>query len=374
MATARPEPGTGQRPVGLYAFVATASLLLLAVAGTIVWLIATEPPPKPQVALPAVELKLDPPPAVAAPSVEQAPPAAATTAQQRPAEPVPAIPPQPTQPTQPTQPRPQAAAVTLPLASPGPLAVPTLTPGPQQAAWMKHARPFQAKPDRPRVALILHGLGMDRAQTQAAIQQLPPEITLAFSPYASGLQAWVEEARAAGHEVLVQVPMEPHDYPANDPGPLALITGATTRENIERLDMVLGRANGALGVINLMGARFTASEPHMRPILEALRERGLVFVDARTAPDSVGARLASELGVARAFSDRTLDQEASRAAIDARLAEIERMALANGQALALGFPFPVTLERTARWVQTLEAKSLQLAPLSAVVNRQRIGS
>ena len=368
MATAGPEPGTGQRPVGLYAFVATASLLLLAVAGTIAWLIATEPPPKPQVASPEVELKLDPPPAVAAPSVGQAPPAAATTAQERPAEPVPATPPQPTQPRQ------QAAAVTLPLALPGPLAVPTLTPGPQQGAWMKYARPFQGKPDRPRVALILHGLGMDRAQTQAAIQQLPPEITLAFSPYASGLQAWVEEARAAGHEVLVQVPMEPHDYPANDPGPLALITGATTRENIERLDMVLGRANGALGVINLMGARFTASEPHMRPILEALRERGLVFVDARTAPDSVGARLASELGVARAFSDRTLDQEASRAAIDARLAEIERIAQANGQALALGFPFPVTLERTARWVQTLEAKSMQLAPLSAVVNRQRIGS
>ncbi|MBM3489839.1 MAG: divergent polysaccharide deacetylase family protein [Alphaproteobacteria bacterium] len=361
MAGERPEASSDKRRLGLYAFIATATLLLLAVVGLCGWLIAAGPlakPPPPK----AVELTLalapPVPPAASQPSTPPASTLAAPPAEERP---------------QPSPPAPSARPPTA--ATPGPAASPPAsTAAAAPANWLKHAQPFQAKPDRPRIALVVHDLGLDRTQTQAAIQQLPPEVTLAFSPYASGLQALVEQARAAGHEVLMQLPMEPHDYPANDPGPLALITSATTRENIERLDMVLGRADGALGVITLMGARFTASEPHMRPVLEALRQRGLVFVDARTAPDSVAARLAVELGVARAHSDRMLDQEASRAAIDARLAEVERIALANGQALALGFPFPVTLERAARWVQTLEAKNLQLAPVSAVVNRQRTGS
>ena len=44
-------------------------------------------------------------------------------------------------------------------------------------------------------------------------------MTLAFSPYADDLPRSVAKARAAGHEILLQVPLEPYGYPDVDPGP-----------------------------------------------------------------------------------------------------------------------------------------------------------
>ncbi len=82
-----------------------------------------------------------------------------------------------------------------------------------KTAWQTYARPFTPTEDGPRLGIVMEDLGLNRDRTQDAIDKLPPEVTLAFSPYSQGLQDWVDKARAAGHEVILAIPMEPINYP-----------------------------------------------------------------------------------------------------------------------------------------------------------------
>jgi len=237
--------------------------------------------------------------------------------------------------------------------------------------WQVYSRPFDQSDRRPRVAVVISGLGRSAAATAAAVQDLPGEVTLAFLPYGAELQHWIDQARAAGHEVLLNLPMEPLDYPDNDPGPNALFTALSADENVDRLEWALSRVAGYVGVTNHMGSRFAASPDAMTPVIKALKSRGLLFLDSRASARSVGVQLASTEGVPRAINDRFLDnREASRAVIDARLAEVERIARATGASIAIGQPYPVTMERVAAWIRTLEAKGIAVAPVSALTNRQ----
>ena len=168
--------------------------------------------------------------------------------------------------------------------------------------------------------------------------------------------------------------MEPFDYPASDPGPHTLLTtlpfaneesSAPFDDNQARLDWLLSRFSGYVGVTNFLGDKFISDPESLTPVLESLRDRGLMFLNARTAPSSVAGQLAADLALPQALNNRFIDNEASRVAIDARLFELERIAKSEGTAVGIGFPYPVTLERVARWVPTLREKGIVLAPISA---------
>ena len=249
----------------------------------------------------------------------------------------------------------------------GPL--PVIGPDGRQP-WQVYARPFQAGKGVPRIAIVVGDMGLSAPATNTAIQQLPGAVTLAFAPYAANLQDWIGKARAAGHEVMLQLPMEPHEYPTNDPGPNALLTTLSPGANLDRLEWLLGRFAGYTGVTNYMGAKFTTSAKSIRPVMAALKSRGLMFVDARTTERSVAGRIARDLGVPVAINNRYIDDQASRRNIDRRLAELERIAKSTGAALGLAYPYPVTIERLANWSVDLERKGIRLAPASAVVDRQ----
>lgn len=238
--------------------------------------------------------------------------------------------------------------------------------------WQRLARPFPADETRPRIAVVVAGLGLSEAATTAAIQQLPAEVTLSFSPYSNRLEEFIAMARAAGHEVLLDLPMEPASFPRDDPGPRALLTSLDEDANAERLAWTLGRADGYLGVATYMGSRFTTSPEDLRPVIEELGRRGLLLLDSRAAADSIAARLAADTGVAHAINDRFIDNEASRVAIDGRLQQIERIARSSGVAVAMGYAYPVTIERLTEWARGLAGEGLALAPISAVVNRQEV--
>jgi polysaccharide deacetylase 2 family uncharacterized protein YibQ len=235
--------------------------------------------------------------------------------------------------------------------------------------WQVYARPFTVEEDAPRLAIIVAELGFNRETTEAALG-LPPEVTLSFSPYVADVAALVARARQAGHEVLLDLPMEPASYPADDPGPQALLTSLDASGNIARLEQVLGRAQGYVGVISQMGSKFTTSPEALRPVLSVLAERGLLFVDSKTSATSVAATLAEQLKLPRTANDRFVDIEATRMAIDDGLAAVEGEARRAGVAVGVGRPFPVTLQRLAAWLPTLESRGIALAPVSAVVDRQ----
>jgi polysaccharide deacetylase 2 family uncharacterized protein YibQ len=164
--------------------------------------------------------------------------------------------------------------------------------------------------------------------------------------------------------------MEPEGFPLKDPGPYALLASLDAQENLRRLDFILGRLPGYVGVISVMGSKFRASEPHVRPILEALKGRGLMFVDGGAAKGNLAPKIATEIGLPRVISNIDLVNVSSRAAIDQRLSELEGIVRQQAVAVAIAAPYPATLERLAAWAATLEAKNLALAPVSALADRQ----
>lgn len=323
------------------------------------------------------------------PETAPAPPEAARTAEAEAPPPEPKVAPEP---KAVPEPEPETAAAPAPEPEPETAAPPpapsetakAAEPGAEQLAalprpmlpdpnlpWRRNSQPFDETDSRPRVAVVLTGLGLASTLTEAAIKELPPGVTLSFTPYSRKLNQWVALARVNGHEVLLDLPMEPTTYPDDDPGPQALLTALSSRQNLARLYWTLDRVTGYVGVAITMGSRFAASEKHMTPILLALKDRGLLFLDNRASDDSVATRLASEIGVPRAINDRPLDwAQASRVAIDASLVQLENVARSEGFAVAMGRPYPVTIERLREWAKGLKARGLVLAPISAVADRQ----
>ena len=220
------------------------------------------------------------------------------------------------------------------------------------------------------IAIVITGLGVSASATGDAISKLPAAITLGFVPYGSELTRWVARARSTGHEVLLHIPMEPFDYPDNDPGPQTLTTSAPKDQNIDRLHFFLSRAPGYVGVANLMGARFTANEDALAAVLAETAKRGLLFVDDGSSPRSLVPRVAAKAKAPFLKSDIVLDTKTEWAEIDAALVKLEAIAAEKGVAVATASALPVTIERISRWAKTLEARGIRLVPVSTAFQRK----
>ena len=235
--------------------------------------------------------------------------------------------------------------------------------------WRVYGRAVEPASGLPRLAIIVSGLGLSSDATQRAIR-LAKEVTLSFTPYGTDLEVDVAAAREAGHEVLLDLPMEPISYPADDPGPHTLLTSLNPSENIARLNWLLGRFKGYVGVINHMGSRFTASPDPLRPILRALKGRGLMFVDSRSTSKSVAGDLAGQMQLPSVVNDRFLDHEPTLGAIDQSFAAAEDDSRVRGISLVVARPFPVTLKRMAEWLPMLKARGIEIVPVTALVDKQ----
>lgn len=231
-----------------------------------------------------------------------------------------------------------------------------------------YARPLgpapAAKPAG-RIAILIGGLGISQSSTSEAIARLPGAVSLAFAPYGAELEKTVQRARSEGHEVFLQVPMEPFDYPDNDPGPHTLLTGPKGSDNLDRLQWALGRFTGYVGVVNFLGGRLTADDAALTPLLRELAARGLMVVDDGSSPRSLLAPSAARAQIPALKADLALDGTARPEAIDKELQRLETLARENGAAVATASALPVTIERIHRWARTLEAKNLVIVPVSA---------
>jgi polysaccharide deacetylase 2 family uncharacterized protein YibQ len=222
----------------------------------------------------------------------------------------------------------------------------------------------------PRVALVVGGLGISPTITAQAVAKLPAAVTLAFSPHGNDLERHVAQAREDGHEVMLQAPMEPFDYPDNDPGPHTLTVGARTQENIAHLHWAMGRFTGHVGVINFMGAKLTAHEAALAPVLREIGSRGLVFVDDGTSSRSLAVQVGAGAGTPTARADLVLDGMPRPDAIDRELERLEQVARQRGFALASASALPVTLDRIAHWAHTLEGRGILLVPASSTFEQE----
>ncbi len=230
-----------------------------------------------------------------------------------------------------------------------------------------YARPFTADGNKPTVAIVIGGLGFNARATTQAIDELPAEVTLSFVPYASNLQTWIDRARGRGHEVMLELPMEPFDPDADDTGPQTLLASAPAAQNTQRLEQLLSRGAGYFGVTNYQGARFATSAQASQPVVQALKRRGLVFISSGIGQRTALSVEAGRAGLAITAADRIIDARREADAIDEQLLNLEALALQNHSAIGAGFAYPVTMEQVGTWARDVGTRGYQLAPASAVL-------
>ncbi|MBE0531610.1 MAG: divergent polysaccharide deacetylase family protein [Rhodospirillales bacterium] len=251
----------------------------------------------------------------------------------------------------------------MPRTVPAPGVPPTAPAG--APAWQRFALAAPDTGGRPMIAIVIDDMGLDRKRSARAVG-LPGPLTLSYLTYADDLDEQMAAARSHGHELLLHVSMEPASRTV-DPGPNVLLTDLPPEEIRRRLAWGLERASGYVGINNHMGSKFTGDAAAMAIVMAELRRRGLLFLDSRTTPDSSGGREARRAGVPLLERNVFLDNDNEVAAVNARLAEAERIARHHGTAIAIGHPRDATLEALAAWVSGLTQRGFVLVPLTAIL-------
>jgi hypothetical protein len=248
-----------------------------------------------------------------------------------------------------------------------PIAAENLKPFTAYAAPFDQARAAKM----PVVAIVVGGLGVGAAKTSDAIMRLPGAVTLAFTPYGSDPGKLAEKARAQRHEIFLQIPMEPYDYPDNDPGPQTLLATLGAEQNLDRLFWHLGRLQAYAGIANFMGARFVATDVAMAPVIREAAKRGLGYFDDGSAPRSVAGSLAASQAMPFARGDVTIDAVPTSAEIDRALTRLETIAKERGTAIGSASALPVSIERISAWTRGLESRGVLLVPLTTAILKSK---
>ena len=249
----------------------------------------------------------------------------------------------------------------------GPL--PVIAPDGRQP-WLEYSRGFKRADRKPRIALIISNLGLSDTYTKATLDLLPEDITLSFSHVAPRLKSWVREARQKGHEILLDIPMEPIGFPKNDPGRATLLTSSNEVENLNRLEHIMKQAGGYVGLLGTLGTKFMLHSETFLPVLRSIKQRGLIYVDSRSTSRSLGPELASSIQLPKAFNNVFVDKEPSQEKIKNKLDELERIALKRRFAVGIAQPLPITIEILSQWTKGLKTKQIALAPITAIVDKQ----
>jgi len=234
-----------------------------------------------------------------------------------------------------------------------------------------YARPPMVGPyDRvPRIVIIVGGMGISQTGTSKAIRDLPADVTLAFAPYGSSLGRWAGRAREAGHEILLQVPMEPIGYPQKNPGEHTLLTSAGGAANAENLQWAMSRITSYTGVMNYMGARFLADQQATRSLLEELVGRGIFFLDDGSSGQSTAAAVGGAIRAPVVTGDLIIDKQRSSRQIEKQLENLEKFARTRGVAVGIASAFPTTVRTLAAWIPLARERGVALVPASAALSR-----
>jgi polysaccharide deacetylase 2 family uncharacterized protein YibQ len=243
--------------------------------------------------------------------------------------------------------------------------VPRIAPDGRKALNV-YARPFKGDYSKPRIAIVVGGLGLNAGLTERAIDELPPEISLSFAPYAKDLDFWTKKAREAGHEILIELPMEGYGDNQQALGNAALLSTRTEQENLQRLDWLLSRFGGYFAATNYMGSKFSTNEAALTPVLRKLREAGVGYIDDTGAAGRAGAASGAALTMIDKIISAAPD-DSGRRTVKRELAKLEQIAKREGAAIGKTYAYAATLDEIAAWTAKLDDKSFSVAPVSAIL-------
>ena len=219
--------------------------------------------------------------------------------------------------------------------------------------------------DSPKIVLIIGGMGLNEKLTRKAISDLPADVTFAFAPYGTNLQAQVDKARDDGHEVFLQLPMEPIGFPANSPGPKTLLAEGDPATNGENLNWHLSRFTGYAGVINYMGGKFLGSPNAVKSLLFEIKKRGLAFVEDGTLPAATTDQAAGAMNLPVRHGISVIDQNPDAASIASALNELEQRARNGETVIGTGSGLDVTIDTVRDWARDAQSRGVELLPATA---------
>ncbi|MGB3816013.1 MAG: divergent polysaccharide deacetylase family protein [Shinella sp.] len=236
----------------------------------------------------------------------------------------------------------------------------------------QYARPWSGARGT-RIAIVVGGLGLSQTGTQRAIRELPGEVTLAFAASGNSLPRWMQEARREGHEILLQMPLEPFDYPQNDPGPYTLRTDLGDAQNLAELHRAMAKITNYTGIVTFMGGRFLSDADALEPVIRDIASRGLLFLDDASTAQSLSGTLAGAIEAPHAFADLQLDANLSQEAVLKKLDELERIARRNGTAIGIASAFDESVDAIRKWCEEAASRGIEIvgvASLAAVPAKQ----
>ena len=226
--------------------------------------------------------------------------------------------------------------------------------------------PATIRANAPRIALVVTGMGLNEAMTEGAVEKLPPAVTLAFAPYGERLEQQAEQARAAGHELLLQTPME--GFASNEGAGARMLPANAPRDKlVDMLHWHMGRFPGYIGLTNFLGGRFMSSQAALATLMQDVADRGLVFLDDGSSPQSLALPIAVSLGAGAARADVMIEASQRPEAVEALLRRLEALARESGHAVGIASGAPQSVDRVARFAQGLDARGIALVPLSALI-------
>ncbi len=214
-----------------------------------------------------------------------------------------------------------------------------------------------------KIVIIVTDLGLSKSMTLEALQ-LSQKFTLGFSPYANNVDEWIDQASSKGFEALVNLPMQPIDYPVNDPGPYAMLQNLSIGENLSRLDWVLARSKKIAGVYSSQNEAFTSSRANILPVLENLKKHRKIFAYGNFNNDQSLTSLSSSIGVEYAAVNFCIDEELTEQKINSNLLRLEGLAMSQGYAIGYMNPYPISIKSVNAWLEGIDKKAIAIVPLS----------
>ena len=217
----------------------------------------------------------------------------------------------------------------------------------------------------PTIAIIIDDMGVNKFWSRKA-EKLPSSVTLSYLPYAEELPKYTKLAKATGHELMLHMPMEADSISAN-PGPFALKTEYSKDELLKNIKYNLEQFDGYIGINNHMGSKMSQDSKGLALLMQELKKRELLYLDSRTTPISLGEAIARRYELPTTHRDIFLDHVATESFVKNSLKKLERVALKNGTAIAIGHPKQVTIETLKKWIPDAINRGFRIVPVSEII-------
>lgn len=231
--------------------------------------------------------------------------------------------------------------------------------------YAKQALMSDMQGEQTRIALVIGGMGLNEKLTRKAISDLPANVSFAFAPYGNNLQTQVDHARDNGHEVYLQLPMEPLGFPGTNPGPKTLLADNDVKANNDNLLWHLSRFTGYAGVINYMGGKLLTSPTALKPLLAEVKHRGLSFIEDGSSKGTATDMIAGSVNLPIRHGVIVIDQAGDSASIATALDNLEQEAKRGGVAIGTGSGLDVTIDTLRDWITEARKRGVIIVPASA---------